>query len=374
MYTTKKRPSLFLQKYNEVKTKKQGYVKKTLLDNVTIGKEIGKGKYGTVYLATDTKGNNYAYKIEKLLPEAVPNSLISSHWRELDFAKSMSKYPDQFIKLYDSRIEYNCKHVHVYKERSVIGELEKRFEKSPYCSIKLWSLIDGTMDIILKKRIIERQLLYDIYIQLVNINYLIWKEGYKHSDLHFENVGYVLTNKQMINILGHKIPTHGYMFKAIDFGSVLHPKYPIWQPYNELTNDLVRTLSIFSINLYKGFKYTTIQLNGKPWNWYNEWNINRIAITKDELVDLEKYLPTQLIGIKHGFKSIINEMLFKLIYYEKWQRRVLNDESIVGVKPDYLMPLDTILYIIKHIYEPKQVLIYLIKNRNKVIKIHSQKK
>jgi hypothetical protein len=164
------------------------------------------------------------------------------------------------------------------------------------------------------------------------------------------------------------------MFKAIDFGSVLHPKYPIWQPYNELTNDLVRTLSIFSINLYKGFKYTTIQLNGKPWNWYNEWNINRIAITKDELVDLEKYLPTQLIGIKHGFKSIINEMLFKLIYYEKWQRRVLNDESIVGVKPDYLMPLDTILYIIKHIYEPKQVLIYLIKNRNKVIKIHSQKK
>lgn len=290
MSKTKKKNHIFLPINKERKTKKVN-TRKTLLDKVTIGKEIGKGKYGTVYLATDDKGNKYAYKIEKLLPESVPNTLKSSHWREIDFAKHMEKYPNQFLKLYDSRIEYNCKHIHVYKERAVIGDLEKQFQKSPYCSIKLWSLIDGTMDSILKQRIIKRQLLYDIYIQLININYLIWKEGYKHGDLHFENVGYVLTNKKTINILGYKIPTHGYIFKAIDYGSVLHPKYLIWQPYNELTNDLIRTLAIFSINLYKGFKYNTIQINGKEWNWYNKWNIERIKITPDELAALEKYLP-----------------------------------------------------------------------------------
>ena len=79
---------------------------------------------------------------------------------------------------------------------------------------------------------------------------------------------------------------------------------------------------------------------------------------------MKKYLPSQLINSNSGFKEIFTNMLFKLINYEQWKRRVLNDDTIIGVKPDYLMPLDKILYVIKHIYEPKQVLSYLIKHRN----------
>lgn len=33
------------------------------------------------------------------------------------------------------------------------------------------------------------------------------------------------------------------------------------------------------------------------------------------------------------------------------------------VKLPYLIPLDKILYVIKNIYEPKKVLLYLIKNK-----------
>jgi len=81
------------------------------LDEITIGKYIAKGMMGTVYLATDKEGNKYAYKIGKILPREVKKSLKSEYWRENDFAENLAnKYPDQFMYLYDSKIENNCKH------------------------------------------------------------------------------------------------------------------------------------------------------------------------------------------------------------------------------------------------------------------------
>lgn len=372
MFKTKKKNHLFLPKNNGRITKKVN-VFNSLLDKVTIGKEIGKGKYGTVYLATDDKGNKYAYKIEKLLPNDVPNTSNSAYWREIEFAKHMEKYPDQFMKLYDARIISNCKHVHVYKETAIVGELEKEFQKSSYCGIKLWSLVDDTMYSILKNKVDSDQL-YDMYIQLVYINFLLWKEGYMHGDLHVKNVGYVKTHKKNITILGHKIPTHGYIFNAIDFGNVLHPSYPTWMPYNEFTSDLIRTLTTFSANIYKGYKYNVISLNGKAWNWYNKMIFEDIKLTKDELDNLEKYMPKQLMGIDNMFKDILKVLLYKLINYEQWQRKSFNDDTITGVKPNYLMPIDMLLYVIKYIYEPKKVLLYLIKYRDKVIKFHKKQK
>jgi hypothetical protein len=226
---------------------------------------------------------------------------------------------------------------------------------------------------ILKNKVDSDQL-YDMYIQLVYINFLVWKEGYMHGDLHVKNVGYVATNKKTINIFGHKIPTHGYIFNAIDFGNVLHPSYPTWMPYNEFTSDLIRTLTTFSVNIYKGYKYNVISINGKKWNWYSKMVFEDIKLTKDELDNLEKYMPTHLIGIDNMFKDILKVLLYKLIYYEQWQRKSLNDDTITGVKPNYLMPIDMLLYVIKYIYEPKKVLLYLIKSRDKIIKFHKAQK
>jgi hypothetical protein len=43
------------------------------LDEITIGKYIAKGMMGTIFSATDKEGNNYAYKIWKILPREVKN-------------------------------------------------------------------------------------------------------------------------------------------------------------------------------------------------------------------------------------------------------------------------------------------------------------
>jgi len=127
-----------------------------LLDTIVKGKYINKGMMGTIYLATDpATGNKYAYKIEKMLPRDVPHNLKSPYWREIDFAINLAnKYPDQFMTLYDWKIDEKCEHKQDFSGFDFkLEDLPKaqqnyynRVNASPYCSIKLWSLIDGILE------------------------------------------------------------------------------------------------------------------------------------------------------------------------------------------------------------------------------------
>ena len=178
-----------------------------MINNITIGKELGKGNYGTTYLATDNRNNKYAYKIEKILPVNIGKSLKSPYWRENDFArKCANKYPKQFMHLYDSKIDKDCKH----KQNT-----EAQLEKSKYCGIKLWSLVDTTFNKAFDKKIISNTInlkhYYNYIIQLVNIVYLMQKSGYNHNDFHPGNIGVLSTKDSYIKILNSKIKTFGYL-------------------------------------------------------------------------------------------------------------------------------------------------------------------
>ena len=80
------------------------------------------------------------------------------------------------------------------------------------------------------------------------------KYGYFHNDFHPGNIGYVKTKQKYVKILNYKIPTHGYLIKAIDFGLVLHKKYPMsksWREKYNNDNDLFTVLNLLSINKFK---------------------------------------------------------------------------------------------------------------------------
>ena len=48
------------------------------------------------------KGKKYAMKVEQVFEKDLEKNLKSVIWREIDFAKNMSKkYPQQFMKIYD---------------------------------------------------------------------------------------------------------------------------------------------------------------------------------------------------------------------------------------------------------------------------------
>ena len=117
---------------------------KTLLNKIEKGDYIAKGMMGTIYLAKNNEGNKYAYKIGKILPKDVKKSLKSEYWRENDFAENLAnKFPDQFMKLYDSKIISDCEHKQNFSGFNfTLDDLPKaqqnyykKLEKSPYCSI-----------------------------------------------------------------------------------------------------------------------------------------------------------------------------------------------------------------------------------------------
>jgi len=229
----------------------------------------------------------------------------------------------------------------------------KNWRKSPYCSIKLWSLIDGDLKSLLRKNKLSAKEFYDIYIQIVYIVYLMNKAGYFHNDFHPGNIGYVKTKKKTIDILGHKILTHGYLIKAIDFGLVLHDKYPMsksWREKYENDNDLLTVVNLLSINLENK---DSIKINGKKLKVEDWWNSDK-KISKEEKENLKKYLPNRKLNKDNT--NFLYKKLSKLFEYKDAQ-------SAEGIAPKFLIPLDTILYVIKNIYEPKKVLLHLIKNR-----------
>lgn len=344
-----------------------------LLDKIIKGKYINKGMMGTIYLAIDpATGSKYAYKIEKMLPRDVPHNLKSPYWREIDFAINLAnKYPDQFMNLYDWKIDNNCEHKQDFSGFDFkLEDLPKsqqnyynRVNASPYCSIKLWSLIDGILEDLIKHKLtISRQVFYDLFIQILYIVHLINSAGYFHNDFHMGNIGYVKTKQPSISILGHDIPTHGYIIKAIDFGLVLHDKYPMTAGYRhkyENDNDLLTVFNRFSLE-WKTDKIKT-KHGIKEWKWEHEW-MKPIKISRAQQRNLEHYLPEDRKLNKDNY-DFLSHKIYKLVEWRSWQQKVLNDTDCECIQPHYLIPLEHMLYLVKHLYRPADVLDYFIKHR-----------
>jgi hypothetical protein len=349
-------------------------VKKTLLDEVSLGKQLGKGMGGTVFLAHDKNGNNYAYKIERILPKDVPQSLKSPYWRENDFAEAVAnKYPDHFMVLYDSKIEDNCKHRQDFSGMNVdmknLPKSKQKYykdvNKSPYCSVKLWSIVDGVIgDLLQNKPMLSKKVFYDLFIQMLYIVYLMNNAGYVHNDFHLHNIGYTKTDRKTVNILGHNIPTHGYLIKVIDYGVVQNGKYPLTKK-ERIAYD--NRYDLFFLFLMCSIEMKTEKIAGKKWDWKEEWykhiSLTPIKISELEQKKLEKYLPEgkKLSDDNHDF---LIHTLYKLTEWKKWQQQILDDTTIEGKEPTYLIPLNNMLFLVKNLYNPKHILEYFIRKRH----------
>ena len=191
-------------------------------------KELGAGMFGTVYKIR--KNNNYyAMKKEHVLESDKIKSLKSPQWREIDFAQKMNKlYPDQFIKLYEYEFIDNCEHIQKYSVNlKEFGNYHRKklqqLAKSNICIQKIYELVDGGLrDIITKLDLNQR---YSMLAQLALIIKILEKNKFLHGDLHIGNIGYIKTDKKTIKILNYTIQTFGYIYKAIDYGSVLHKSF-----------------------------------------------------------------------------------------------------------------------------------------------------
>lgn len=328
-------------------------------------KVLGRGMNGTVYLVKDNKNNKYAFKIQQILPKDIKPSLSAHIWREIHFAKNVAnKYPQHFMQLFDYKIDKSCKHKQSWKGFPfVMKDLPKaqqtyykKLFASPYCSIKLWSVIDMTFDDLLKSwKTFHSDIYYDLMIQVMYIIYLINKEGYYHNDFHQGNIGIVKTDKKNITIMNQKIQTYGYLVQAIDYELNLNKKYKMkgWEEIKLREDNDIYSIVFLWCHDFADLKhfYKGIEIK--------EYEI--IDIPKEEEELLSCYLQ-HLNLTKENHKFLMN-ILFKIIFYEKYERMILGDKFTKAIPPKLYLPLNVIIYMVKHIYEPEKILKYIIKNR-----------
>lgn len=332
-----------------------------LLNNIDVIGSLGKGMHGTVYLVEDTNTNKkYGMKVEQILKKDMVKSSKSLIWREVEFAKTLSKkYPQQFMKIYKYENK-KCKYVHSFREEiwNTMGEKQKKYYQrlfaSSYCSIKLTSIIDNMLHDVIYD-ITDKSIILALFIQVIYIVYLMNKEGYNHQDFHPKNIGIVYTKDKYIKILNKKVPTYNYLLQAIDYGMVLHNKYQLekWE------ENMLKYVNDLHINFYKIiFKIMLRNLVNK----YPEININKIVpISKKDAKFLDQYLKNITIDNSKFNQKIYNyfqELLYKILFFDKFQEQL-------GVKTKVklfeFIPIKSVIYYVNNINDIKKVLQHFIK-------------
>ena len=278
--------------------------------------ELGYGMFGTTYKIK--KNNNYyAMKIEHILEEDKIESTKSPHWREIRFAQQMNKlYPDQFMKLYEYDIIDECEHEQKYTiPFDNINKYWKnkinKLAKSKFCIRKIYELMDGTIEKLIYK--LNDKEKYSVIAQLACIVKIMEKHKYIHGDFHSGNIGYIETDKKYVNILGNKIPTYGYIVKAIDYGSLMHKSYDLNNREKKNYKSILGTEFISIIN--------TVMRNNNDFFEFAEQNKIKLIYKKD----LKKILNSDLNNIlkeytdNKDFKFILAEVM----YPDEFQKIIL---------------------------------------------------
>lgn len=189
-------------------TKTKKYKGGNYLNNIELVSILGTGLKGTVFQAEEKNKPQYALKVEQIMKDDLNNS-ESLMKRELEFSEHLStKYPHQFMKIlvYQNN---TCDYIHeLTPERwklitNRMYEYYQNLFKSEFCSIKLTNKVDLTLHDIIYE-LSNKDIIYEIFIQIVYIAYLIQLNGFYHRDFKPKNIGINYTENDYIHILNKK--------------------------------------------------------------------------------------------------------------------------------------------------------------------------
>ena len=339
--------------HSKKKTLHKTVIKDVIINGNTykIIKELGYGMVGTVYLVSHNNAM-FAYKIEHILPSEYKNYKNSNIRGEIDFSINFANnYPNQFIKLIDYDFIKDCKHKQKYSNKLTIkniGNYQLKYyatlAKSPYCSRKIYTLIDTSLDNLKDFHKFNHKQLYSMLIQLYYGLYLMQSNGYIHSDLHTGNIGIVNTTDKYITILNKKIPTYGRIYKIIDYGGLL-----IASNYKK-TKQLKQLYKNAELNVIKKFRlFTNLLLYNKSLikiqNFFNKHKIQ----PKDFNIayeDFKKLNEFKIIS-KYTDDSETQFFLLNMLYPEIYKNIIYTTKFKQNIQPEATLPIEDIIFIIQ---------------------------
>lgn len=315
-----------------------------ILNKYVIIKILGYGMFGTVYLVQ--KDNKlYAMKIEKILDN-------KKYMREIQFAHNIAnKYHDQFIKLIEYEILKNYDYKQKYSFDPNKFSYEKRCEllklkNSNTCIAKIYTLVNDTLNNIIDK--LETNQIYSMIVQLMYGICILHNNDYVHGDMHINNVGFIKTKKSHLNILNQQVPTHGYIFKLIDYGNILHKND------NKTQRDIIKHKSVL-LNEHKNIRRFLIK--NPFWQFIKK---NNIKLNFNMYYEKFKQIPEYNI-IKKMTNDIRDQMIIlEILYPGIHQRLILEDKFTNVINPICLIPNEHLVYFIKHSDDDKKIMQYFI--------------
>jgi hypothetical protein len=337
-----------------VKTSKHKIINSNVIINnntYKIIKQIGQGMFGTVYLVSHNN-INYAYKIEHILPSDYIDYKNNKHCKiktEIDFCiKIANKNPNHFIELKDYDFIKDCNHKQKYAYKLSLKTSGKKIvkqyanlAKSPYCSRKIYTLIDTSLDSLKKfnNNKFSHEQIYSMLVQIYYCLYIMHSNDYIHNDFHPGNIGVVNTKEKYITILNKKIPTYKRIYKAIDYGNIMYLSNlklkQLKVNFENFKNSEIRDIK----NLLVDYKYMKIQ----------KFFIKHKIQPKDFTIAYEdfKKLDEYKIISKYTDDSNLQLFLLNMIYPEIYKNIMFTKKFKTNIQQKLILPIEDIIFIIQ---------------------------
>ncbi len=324
---------------------------------------ISEGFKGKVYIVkSQDSGKNYAMKVEYI---SGPNDLVFKN--ELKFIKEVaSKHPDQFIQLIDYRFVKNCQESSPKYNTNLLSQYSinwlKKLRSLKFCIEKVYTLVDTILrkiniqDLTLQQR-------YSCIIQVMYVIHLLESNGYVHGDFHDGNIGVIkVPVDKHIMIFDELVPTFGYQYQAIDYGSLLHEK----------TASKTRLFQEFQYKTeYEHFhkrkladKYgviTKMYSEQKFWKYLDDNNLKpQNPNYKEELLNSPE---AKVIKIQ---EPDIKYKMIKILFTKKYQQTMLGSIFKKTIPLEFFIPVEDIIFCYQNFNNTKKIIEYLIYRLNEI--------
>lgn len=323
-----------------------------ILSNYQIIKELGYGMFGTVYeIKTLYNKKHYALKIQHIEKKDIKNTNKSSIWREINFSINFAnKYHDQFIKLYDYDFISDCelKQKYAFDTSTFPLEFQKKINKlssSPYCVRTVYEMVQGDLYQLRKKLSLKQ--FYSLIIQLTYIVELLHKNNYIHGDIHTKNIGWIKTTLTKIKLGKLQIPTFGYIFKLIDYGTIM----------NKLDIHNKKEQKIFENN-YENELFSLIFLVIDDSQIYDYVNKNNISRNFNEKYNEFKKTKFYDLIKKYFDNKYIQLFLFDILFQDQYQKIAFGKYYTKTILRKLYIPIEDIEYLIFNHKTPNKIIKY----------------
>lgn len=327
------------------------------MESTKVIKKLGHGVMGTTYLVMIGK-KKYVAKIEKILESDIHYDITKQLWREIEFSKFTSQYPDHFMTLKSWCIMDKCEHIQPMPPKFIEGKWREELieiNSSPYCSKLLYEpVLDGTLSEFPKT---NHKKFYSMMCQCFYFLWLLSNNGFRHRDAHSGNIMYKYTDKKTIKLGNIIVPTFGLQWYLIDYGLILHKSFGklsekdsnnVKQKYRDFTTFLWSTIDmpIWEIvakhNLkIEDFDKLIIKIKKSP-----EYDVIRPYVPKIH----ESYALASCIGLLYL-------LFFPVKYHELMGIDVVKYKKYILDYASYDKTVHT--YSVMHIVEPMKVIKYI---------------